>query len=113
MSSDDYDDEEFEELEEWEYFEEEDTTSLRERVSIWDIVKLVGLFAAFAVFFLYFKYWDFFVNLVSFGNNELGRSRMIYFTIIFFPFAALLFLVGLVKVSRTIFVPPKEAAVED
>ena len=113
MSSDDYDDEEFEELDEWEYYEEEDVTSFRERVSIWDIIKLVGLFATFAVFFLYFKYWDFFVNLVSFGDSTLGKSRMIYFTIIFFPFAAMLFLVGLVNVSRTLFVPPKETAVED
>ncbi|MFW9922997.1 MAG: hypothetical protein ACFFDW_06880 [Candidatus Thorarchaeota archaeon] len=117
MSTDDYDDEEFEEEdeeEEWEYFEEEEKKSFRDRVSIWDIVKLVVLFIAFAGFFLYFRFWNFLTNLLAFsGEQELGQSRLIYFTLVFFPFAATLFITGLVKVSRTLFIPPKETPVEE
>lgn len=119
MSSKDYDDDEYyteieeEEEEEWEYFEEEDKEKFTDRVSIWDIVKLIGLFAAFALFFLYFRYWDFFANLLSFGNEELGLSRLIMITIFVFPVAAGFFLTGLVKISKTLFIPTKEAPVED
>ena len=121
MSSKDYDDDEYyteiedeeEEEEEWEYFEEEDKEKLRDRVSIWDIIKLIGLFAAFALFFLYFRFWDFFVNLLSFGNEELGFSRLVFITIFLFPVAAAFFLAGLVKVSKTLFIPTKEAPVKD
>lgn len=116
MSSDDYDDEEYyedDEEEEWEYLEEMEKESLKDRVSIKDIIKLVLLFGAFACFFLYFKFWDFFVKIVSFGNAEMGRARLIYFTIVFFPFLAALFLTGLVKVSKTLFIPRKEAPVEE
>ncbi len=120
MSSKDYDDDEYyteieeeEKEEEWEYSEDEEKEKLRDRVSIWDIVKLIGLFAAFALFFLYFRYWDFFVNLLSFGNEEYGLSRLIVITIFLFPVAAAFFLTGLVKVSKTLFIPAKEATVED
>ena len=117
MSSDNYDDEEYyddeEDEEEWEYLEDVEKESLIDRVSIKDIIKLVLLFGAFACFFLYFRYWDFFVNLVSFGDTEMGRARLIYFTIVLFPFLAALFLTGLVKVSRTLFIPAKEAPIED
>ena len=121
MSSKDYDDDEYyteiedeeEEEEEWEYFEEEDKESFRDRVSIWDVVKLLGLLVAFALFFLYFRFWNFFENLLAFGNEELGFTRMITITIFLFPVAAAFFLTGLVKVSRTLFIPTKEEAVED
>ena len=121
MSSKDYDDDEYyteieedeEEEEEWEYSEEEDRESFRDRVSIWDIIKLIGLFVAFALFFLYFRFWSFFENLLAFGNEEMGFSRMIIITILLFPVAAAFFLTGLVKVSRTLFIPAKEAPIED
>ncbi len=113
MSSDDYEDEEFDEIEEWEYFEEEERPSFRDRVAIKDIIKLLLLFVAFAGFFLYFRFWDFFVGLVSFGSEELGQSRMLYFTLIMFPFVAALFLVGLVNVSKTLFIPPRESGADD
>ena len=113
MSSDDYEDDEFDEIEEWEYFEEEERPSFRDRVAIKDIIKLVLLFVAFAAFFLYFRFWDFFVGLVSFGSEELGQSRMLYFTLLVFPFFAGLFILGVVNVSKALFIPPKESATED
>ncbi|MHA1557619.1 MAG: hypothetical protein ACTSPM_11880 [Candidatus Heimdallarchaeota archaeon] len=120
MSSKDYDDDEYyteieeeEEEEEWEYSEDEEKEKLRDRVSIWDIVKLIGLFAAFALFFLYFRYWDFLVNLLSFGNEDYGLYRLIFITILLFPVAAAFFLTGLVKVSKTLFIPAKETSAED
>ena len=116
MSSDRYDDDEYddeEELEEWEYFEEEEREALRDRVSIKDIIKLVLLFGFFACFFLYFKYWDFFVKILSFGDSEMGRSRLIFLTVVFFPFLAAFFLTGLVKVSKALFIPQKETPIED
>lgn len=114
MSDEYYDDEEFEDEEEWEYFEEEERVSFRDRVSIWDIIKLVLLFVWFAGFFLYFRFWNFFVGVLSFGGEtELGQSRMIYLTLLLFPFLAVLFLTGLIKTSRKVFIPPKEEAVTD
>lgn len=113
MSSEDYDDEEIEELEEWEYVEEEEKVSLLDRVSIKDIIKLILLFVAFAGFFLYFKFWDFFAGLLRFGSTEeLGNSRLLYLTLLLFPFAAGIFLKHLTEVSLKLFVPPKEAPSE-
>ncbi|MHA1213361.1 MAG: hypothetical protein ACTSSH_13000 [Candidatus Heimdallarchaeota archaeon] len=126
-TEEDFDDEFDDEEEEWEYFEEEDKESLRDRVSIKDILKLVGLFIFFALIFLYFRYWDFFANLLSFGNTELGQSanllsfgntelgqsRLLYFTLLLFPVAAVFFIVGLVDVSKTFFIPRRESSSSD
>ena len=113
MSSDDYDDEEFDdEEEEWEYIEEEEKVPFRDRVSIKDIIKLVLLFVVFAGFFLYFRFWDNLVTLLAFGSEDLGRSRLLYATLVLFPFLGALFLKFLVDVSRTLFVPPKETLSE-
>ena len=115
MSSDEYDDEEFydeEEEEEWEYFEEEEKVPFRDRVSIKDIIKLVLLFVVFAAFFLYFRFWDSLVTILAFGSEDLGRSRLLYATLVLFPFLAALFLKFLVDVSRTLFIPPKETLTE-
>ncbi|MHA1188502.1 MAG: hypothetical protein ACTSSK_16885 [Candidatus Heimdallarchaeota archaeon] len=109
MSSDDYDDEEYydeEDEEEWEYDDDIiEKQRLRDRVSIKDIIKLVMLFVFFAGFFLFFKYWDFFV--------DFGQSRLIYLTLVLFPFLAAIFIVFLVQVSKTLFIPAKKTAVED
>jgi hypothetical protein len=111
MSYDDYDDEEFDEFEEWEYEEKEVTEkeSFRDRVSIWDIVKLVLLFVYFAGIFLFFRFWNVFADWLAFGSEQLGETRLIYLTLLLFPPVAALFIVGLVKVSRTLFIPPKKA----
>jgi len=119
MSSDDYDDEEYyddEDEEEWEYADEEiEKQRLRDRVSIKDIIKLVLLFVFFAGFFLYFKYWSFFVDIFTIGNEavEFGQSRLIYLTLVLFPFLASIFIAFLVQVSKTLFIPAKKTAVED
>jgi hypothetical protein len=115
VSSDDYDDEFYddeEDEEEWEYFEEEEKVPFRDRVSIKDIIKLVLLFVVFAAFFLYFRYWDSLVTLLSFGSEDLGRSRLLYATLVLFPLLGALFLKFLVDVSRTLFIPPKETVSE-
>jgi len=111
MSQEDYD-EEFDEEEEWEYFEAEEKEPFKDRVSIWDIIKLVLLFGFFALFFVYFRFWDVFAGWLAFGteNPEIGYSRLIYATLLLFPVAASLFLVGLVKASKTLFIPKKETA---
>lgn len=119
MSSDDYDDEEYyddEDEEEWEY--EEDIIEkqrLRDRVSIKDIIKLVLLFVFFAGFFLFFKFWDFFVDVFTIGNEavEFGQSRLIYLTLVLFPFLASIFMVFLVQVSKTLFIPEKKTAIDN
>ncbi|NHJ86803.1 MAG: hypothetical protein FK734_15170 [Asgard group archaeon] len=104
---DDYEDEE--EEEEWEYFEEEEAKTLRDRVSIKDILKLIGLFILFAGFFLYFRFWDDIASWFTFGGaNELGNSRLLYLTLLLFPVLASLFIVGMVDVSKTFFIPQKE-----
>ncbi|MHA1126597.1 MAG: hypothetical protein ACTSO7_14340 [Candidatus Heimdallarchaeota archaeon] len=121
MSTDDYDDEEFEDFEdeddeEWEYVDDEiEKERLRDRVSIKDIIKLVMLFVFFTAFFLFFKYWNVFVDLFTVGNEKLafGESRLIYLTLMLFPFLAAIFIVFLVQVSKTLFIPKKKAAVED
>jgi hypothetical protein len=114
MSSDEYDDE-YDELEEWEYFEEEEREALREKVSIKDIIKLVLLFVFFAGFFLYFRYYDVFAEWLAFGSEpvEIGYSRLLYFTLLAIPVLGGIFLVGLVNVSKTLFIPKKESATED
>jgi len=116
LSSDEYDDEEFyddeEDEEEWEYFEDEEKVPFRDRVSIKDIIKLILLFVVFAGFFLYFRYWDSLVTLLAFGSEDLGRSRLLYATLILFPFLAALFLKFLIDVSKTLFIPPKESLSE-
>ncbi|MHA1629559.1 MAG: hypothetical protein ACTSXO_09235 [Candidatus Heimdallarchaeota archaeon] len=111
MSQEDYD-EEFDEEEEWEYFEVEEKEAFKDRVSIWDIIKLVLLFGFFALFFVYFRFWDVFAGWLAFGNEnpEIGYSRLIYLTLVLFPVAASFFLVELVKVSKTLFIPKKETA---
>jgi len=120
MSSDDYDDEEYydeeDEEEEWEYDDDIiEKQRLRDRVSIKDIIKLVMLFVFFAGFFLYFKYWDFFVDVFTVGSEDIafGQSRLIYLTLVLFPFLAAIFIVFLVQVSKTLFIPEKKDAVED
>ncbi|MBN1328974.1 MAG: hypothetical protein JXA54_05830 [Candidatus Heimdallarchaeota archaeon] len=114
MSTDDNYDDEFEE-EEWEYFEEEEKESLRDRVSIKDILKLIGLFIFFVLFFLYFRYWNVFANWLAFGaeNGEIGNSRLIYFTLVFFPVAAAVFIAGLINVSKTFFIPQKQSKAKE
>ncbi len=118
MSTDDNYDDEFddeEEEEEWEYFEEEEKESLRDRVSIKDILKLIGLFIFFTIFFLYFRYWNVFANWLTFGSEdiELGNSRLIYFTLLFFPVAAAVFIAGLINVSKTFFIPQKKSIAKE
>ena len=114
MSTDeDYDDEFDDEEEEWEYFEEKDKEALRDKVSIKDILKLVGLFIFFALIFLYFRYWNVFAGWLSFGSEELGQSRLLYITLLLFPVAAIFFIVGLVDVSKTFFIPKREAVSGD
>ncbi|NHJ47774.1 MAG: hypothetical protein FK733_08300 [Asgard group archaeon] len=113
MSSDDYDDE-FDEEEEWEYFEEEEKEALRERVSIKDILKLGLLFVFFTGFFLYFRFYDEIAGFLKFGDPlELGYSRLLYFTLVAFPVLAAFFLVGLVNVSKTLFIPRKETIADE
>ncbi len=120
MIADDYDDEEEfedeEDEEEWEYFEDEiEKERLRDRVSIKDVVKLAMLFVFFIGFFLFFKYWNVFVDLFTIGSEdlELGQSRLIYLTLILFPFLASIFIGFLVQVSKTLFIPAKKTAVEE
>jgi hypothetical protein len=117
MSSDDYDDEDYDDIdeEEWEYFEEEEKEALRDRVSIKDIIKLVLMFVFFAAFFVYFRFYDNIANFLAFGSDipEIGHSRLLYFTLIAFPVLGAFFLVGLVNVSRTLFIPQKESISED
>ena len=120
MSSDDYDDEEYyddeEDEEEWEYSDEEiEKERLRDRVSVKDIIKLVMLFVFFVGFFLYFRYWGTFKEWFTWGNEDiqLGESRLIYLTLVLFPFLASIFIVFLVQVSRTLFIPTKKEPVED
>ncbi len=120
MSSEDHDDEEYyddeDEEEEWEYDDDIiEKQRLRDRVSIKDIIKLVLLFVFFAGFFLYFKYWNFFVEVFTVGSEDIafGQSRLIYLTLVLFPFLAAIFIVFLVQVSKTLFIPEKKAAVED
>ncbi|NHJ39116.1 MAG: hypothetical protein FK731_03715 [Asgard group archaeon] len=120
MSSDDYDDyddEEFDDIdeEEWEYFREEEREALKDRVSIKDIIKLVLMFVFFVAFFVYFRFYDSIAEFLAFGsdNVEIGYSRLLYFTLVAFPVLGAFFLVGLVNVSKTLFIPRKESLTED
>ncbi|MEA2069738.1 MAG: hypothetical protein U9O98_00455, partial [Asgard group archaeon] len=98
-------------LEEWEFGEEEEEkVALRDRVSIKEILKLAGLFIYFAALILFFRFWDFFANLLAFGSEELGQSRLLYLTLLLFPFLCMLFIVGLVDVSKTLIIPPEDTA---
>ena len=114
MSSDDYDDD-FDEEEAWEYFEEEEKEALRDRVSIKDIIKLVLLFVFFTGFFVYFRFYDSIAGFLAFGSEpvEIGYSRLLYFTLVAFPVLAAFFLVGLVNVSKTLFIPRKESIADE
>ncbi|NHK29923.1 MAG: hypothetical protein FK730_01135 [Asgard group archaeon] len=117
MSSEEYDDEDYDDIdeEEWEYFAEEEKEALRDRVSIKDIIKLVLMFVFFAAFFVYFRFYDSIANFLAFGNEnvEIGHSRLLYFTLIAFPVLGAFFLVGLVNVSKTLFIPQKETLTEE
>ncbi|MBD3191464.1 MAG: hypothetical protein GF308_12520 [Candidatus Heimdallarchaeota archaeon] len=116
--SPDYLDDDFEEIEEWAFIEEEEeeeakkrAVPLKDRMSIWDIVKLVGLFVAFAIFFLYFRFWDFFAKLMRFGGSEeMGNSRLLYLTLLLFPLAAAVFIKYLADVSSKLLISPKESS---
>ena len=115
MSSDDYNDDDFDDDTAWEYFEEEEREALRDRVSIKDIIKLVLMFVFFAGFFVYFRFYNSIAEFLAFGseNVEIGYSRLLYFTLIAFPVLGAFFLVGLVNVSKTLFIPRKENLAED
>lgn len=117
--SPDYLDDDFEEIEEWAFIEEEEeeeegkrrAVPLKDRMSIWDIVKLVGLFVAFALIFLYFRFWNFFTKLLRFGaSEEMGSSRLLYLTLLLFPFVAAVFIKYLAEVSSKLLITPKESS---